>query len=362
MSSLHTTPLTAWHKAHGAVMASFAGWEMPLHYTTGVHKEHLYTRASAGLFDFSHMGEFLVYGKGAAEVLATIVTVNIDTLKPGRCRYGFMLNEAGGVKDDLIVYRLKENKFMLVVNAHTVKDDLATLQEAMPPAVNFEDISGQTAKIDLQGPLSFTALNAVLPGMWNRLPYFGFTEITFENSPLLVSRTGYTGELGVEIYVPWDKAQALWERIVADEHVTPVGLGARDTLRLEAGLPLYGSDLDARHTPAEAGFAAMLTSQAPYRGKEHAHGMAEKLIALTLAGNEPPAQGDSVFSSSGEKIGTITSSVFAPSLDTVIALAYVGVNEARQQSFTVSRNGGHVPAHLTTLPFYKKGTARAALM
>lgn len=362
MPPLHPTPLTAWHKAHGAAMTSFAGWEMPLHYTTGIHKEHLYTRASAGLFDFSHMGEFLVCGAGAKEALATIVTVNIDTLKPGRCRYGFMLNETGGVKDDLIVYHLEEDRFMLVVNAHTVKDDLAVLQEAMPPSVSFEDISGQTAKIDLQGPLSFTVLNEVLPGMWKRLPYFGFTEIAFEDSPLLVSRTGYTGELGVEMYVPWDKARALWERVIADERVTPVGLGARDTLRLEAGLPLYGADLDAGHTPAEAGFAAMLTSQALYQGKEHAHSITEKLIALTLSGHKAPARGDAVLSEAGEKIGAITSGVFAPSLDTVIALAYVGAEEARQQSFTVAQDGEHNPAQLATLPFYKKGTARAALM
>ena len=358
MSSLNTTPLTLWHKANNATMTTLAGWEMPLHYEAGIAAEHLHTRSSAGLFDFSHMGKFLVHGRGAASTLSKVIASNIHTLKTGRCRYGFLLNRDGGVKDDLILYRLADERFMLVVNAHTVKDDFLTLQESLDPAVNFEDISSSTAKIDLQGPLSFAVLESLLPNMWKRLPYFGLTTFEYEGCALIVSRTGYTGELGVEIYLPWDKAQSIWNLLKSDHRVKPVGLGARDTLRLEAGLPLYGQDLDQEHSPAEAGFTAVLTSEANYIGKEHAHTVKEKLVALVLDNQNVLAQGTAVLLTSGEHVGRITSCLFSPSLGQVIALAYVKAEFASQPEFRVEG----AKAKLTSLPFYKKGTARTALL
>lgn len=360
--SLLETPLAGWHRAHGAKMAEFAGWDMPIQYPDGILAEHLHTREKAGLFDICHMGEFLVEGSGAQEALAKAVTMNIATLKQGRCRYGFLLNERGGICDDLIVYRLGDNSFMLVVNAACRQSDLEAIKDRVGPGIHVQDISDTTAKIDLQGPLSFAVLEAILPGPWRRLPYFGFTrEERFEGTPLLVSRTGYTGELGVEIYCDWNKAQTLWESILKDERAKAVGLGARDTLRLEVGLPLNGQDLDEAHSPAEAGYGAMLTSQAPYIGKEGAHEIREKLIALTIPGRRSARHGDIVLLD-GKEVGVITSGSYGPSVGNAIAFAYIRAEHADAQAFTVRAARAELTANAAALPFYAKGTARTPLM
>lgn len=362
MSSLLETPLAPWHRAHGAKMAEFAGWNMPIQYPDGILAEHLHTREQAGLFDICHMGEFLVQGKGSANALAGAVTMNIATLKSGRCRYGFLLNEQGGICDDLIVYRLGEESFMLVVNAACRASDLKAIKERVGSGILVEDLSDSTAKIDLQGPLSFTVLEQILPGPWRRLPYFGFTrEENFENTPLMVSRTGYTGELGVEIYCAWDKVAQLWERLLTDQRVKAVGLGARDTLRLEVGLPLNGQDLDEHHTPAEAGYGGMLTSQASYVGKEGAHTVREKLTALLIPGRRSARHGDAVLLN-GKEVGVITSGSYGPSVGNAIALAYIGAEEAGAEAYTVRAARAELEARAVPLPFYTKGTARTPLM
>jgi aminomethyltransferase len=341
-------------------MAEFAGWDMPIQYPGGIIAEHLHTREKAGLFDICHMGEFLLEGKGAAEALAGAVTMNIATLKPGRCRYGFLLNEQGGVLDDLIVYRLAEESFMLVVNAACREGDLATLRSRVG-ALHIEDLSDATAKIDLQGPESFAVLEKVLPGPWRRLPYFGFTrEERFDDAPLLVSRTGYTGELGVELYCPSGKVEKLWTLLLGDERVKPVGLGARDTLRLEVGLPLNGQDLDQDHTPAEAGYGGMLTSQANYVGKEHAFTVREKLTALLIPGRRSARHGDAVLKD-GTQVGVVTSGSYGPSVGNAIALCYIAAEHAGSEEYTVQGAKAQLAAKAVALPFYPGGTARAAL-
>lgn len=362
MTSLLETPLTPWHRAHGAKMAEFAGWNMPIQYSDGILAEHLHTREKAGLFDICHMGEFLLEGQGAAEALARAVTMNIATLKPGRCRYGFLLNEQGGICDDLIVYRLAEDSFMLVVNAACRVSDLAALKERVGGGIHVEDVSDATAKIDLQGPQSFAVLEQAMPGPWRRLPYFGFTrEENFEGAPMLVSRTGYTGELGVEIYCRWDKAEHLWTTLLSDQRVKPVGLGARDTLRLEVGLPLNGQDLDERHSPAEAGYGGMLTSQADFIGKEGAHEVREKLTALLIPGRRSARHGDAVLLN-GEEVGVVTSGSYGPSVGNAVALAYIRAEDAGAQSYTVRAARAELEARAVPLPFYAKGTARTPLM
>ena len=343
-------------------MAPFAGWDMPIQYPSGIIAEHLHTRSQAGLFDICHMGEFLVEGKDAAAALARAVTVNLATLKPGRCRYGFLLNATGGVKDDLIVYRLAEERFMVVVNAACRQSDFQTIGERLAPSLLFEDISDATAKLDLQGPQSFAVLETILPGPWRRLPYFGFVEAEFAGGSLLISRTGYTGELGVELYCPWDKAEALWTLLLTDERVRPVGLGARDTLRLEVGLPLYGQDLDEEHTPAEAGYAAMLTSQADYVGKDQARAIANKLVALSIPGRRSARHGDVVVLPSGEPAGVVTSASFAPSLGNAVALAYIQAQHADAPEYVIRSARAELPASPTPLPFYLQGSARVALV
>ncbi|MDR2489148.1 MAG: glycine cleavage system aminomethyltransferase GcvT [Desulfovibrio sp.] len=361
MTSLLHTPLIDWHTSHGARMAEFAGWNMPIQYSAGIIAEHMHTREKVCLFDICHMGELLLDGKGAAEALARAVTVNIATLKPGRCRYGFLLNHEGGVIDDLIVYRLGEERFMIVVNAACRALDFTALRERLGSTFFLEDISDVTAKIDLQGPESFLALEKALPGYWRRLPYFGFSEeCSFDGSPLCVSRTGYTGELGVELYCPWDKAEALWELLLKDERVMPAGLGARDTLRLEIGLPLNGQDLDERHSPAEAGYTGMLTSHALYVGKDGAHAIREKLLPFVMPGRRSARHGDKVLLD-GREVGVITSGSFAPSMGCAVALAYVDADKAYAVEYLVRTPKADVPAKVVSLPFYQGGTARIAL-
>ena len=362
MTMLLETPLTGWHIAHGAKMAPFAGWNMPIQYPAGIIAEHTHTREKAGLFDICHMGEFILDGQGSSEALGRALTVNVGTLKPGRCRYGFLLNESGGIKDDLIVYRIADERFMLVVNAGCRASDFTAIKERVGAGPALEDVSDATAKLDLQGPRSFDVLDNVLPGNWRRLPYFGFTvEATFEGAPLLVSRTGYTGELGVEIYCPSDKAVKLWELLLSDERVRPVGLGARDTLRLEVGLPLNGQDLDEEHTPAEAGYAAMLTSQAAYVGKDASHTVRRKLTALIIPGRRSARHGDAVILN-GVEVGVITSGSFGPSVGNAIALAYIDAEKAGASAYLVRAAKAELKAEAVALPFYKNGTARSTLV
>ncbi|MFP4167444.1 MAG: glycine cleavage system aminomethyltransferase GcvT [Desulfonatronovibrionaceae bacterium] len=358
--NLNKTPLDSWHRENGAKMVPFAGWEMPVQYS-GIIEEHKQTRTRAALFDISHMGEFFLSGAGAAESLSRIVTHNLATLSPGKCRYGFMLNPSGGVLDDLIVYRLEKDRFMLVVNAACRDSDLEWISSNLAPGIKIEDRSMYTAKIDLQGPLSIEVLEEALPGQnWRELKYFNFWDTQWQGIPLKVSRTGYTGELGYEIYLPWERALEIWKALAASEKVKPAGLGARDTLRLEAGLLLYGQDLDTEHTPIEAGYSFMLKSEAEYIGKDALDEGKTRLVALNLPGRRAARPGSAVYYH-GEKVGTVTSGSFAPSLGHCIALAYVDVQAADNTRFTIPVAKSELEARKTDLPFYKQGTARMKL-
>ena len=357
MSELRT-PLTAWHEQHGAKMAPFAGWLMPIQYE-GILAEHVHTRTHAGLFDICHMGEFRV--EGSADVLATAVSHNLATLAVGRCRYGFLLNEQGGVLDDCIVYRLEEALWVIVVNAACAAGDFATLRARLPQSVRMEDISARIAKLDLQGPEAVDVLEAAIGKSLRHMPYFGFECVSWNGSPLWVSRTGYTGELGFELYVASDLALPLWELLLKDSRVKPIGLGARDTLRLEAGLPLYGQDLDSEHTPAEAGMGRMLTSEADYVGKAHAQDVREVLVPLTIEGRRAARHNDVLALPDGTEVGHITSGSFAPSLGHVVALAWVARAHAEATDFVVRAARSELAAKRCELPFYKEGTARKKL-
>lgn len=359
MSELLTTPLHLWHKNNGARMVPFAGWDMPVQYA-GILEEHKHTRTRASIFDISHMGEFLLDGPGATEALAAVVTHNLATLAPGKCRYGFLLNEKGGVLDDLIVYRLDTEKYMLVVNGACIDSDFDWIKKHVPAGLTLVNQSFDIAKIDLQGPESFEVLDRVMPGDWTSLGYFGFREVNFEGFKLMVSRTGYTGELGCEFYLPWDKAEVLWERLMADQAVRPAGLGARDTLRLEVGLPLYGQDLDTEHTPVEAGYGAMLKSEAEFIGKAGLAVVREKLVGLRIDGRRSARHYDEVFVN-GEKVGTVTSGSIAPSLGYCVAMAYVRADAAEALSFTVKGPKTTLEATRVDMPFYTAGTARRKL-
>ena len=361
MTLLRETPLSPWHRSKGARIASFAGWDMPIQYE-GIVAEHLHTRAAASVFDICHMGEFLVHGSGARQQLEQAVSHRLDDLVPGKCRYGFLLNPQGGILDDLIVYCLETDSYMLVVNAARASGDLATLSNRLSAPVAIEDVSSSTGKIDLQGPLSIDVLETLLRMDFRNLGYFSFHSLTVAGTKLLVSRTGYTGELGYEIYLSWDKTLALWEKLIADKRVRPAGLGSRDTLRLEAGLPLYGHELDEAHTPAEAGMDKLLTSLAQYVGREGALRVRERLIPLSIAGRRSARAGDIVALPDGRQVGRVTSGSFAPSLGNAIALAWVDKVHADADSFVVHAAKAELPAQKTRLPFHKQGTARKKLI
>lgn len=359
MTTLSQTPLHGWHVSRRAKMAPFAGWDMPIQYA-GIITEHMHTRGRASVFDICHMGEFILKGPGAKDALAKAVTHNLDTLKPARCRYGFLLNEQGGVIDDLIVYHVEEDHYMLVVNAACREGDYMAIASWLPSGLSFTDVSDEMGKIDIQGPASLDALERILPGPWRQMPYFGIVRAEFDGSPLIVSRTGYTGELGFELYLPLEKTPALWEACIADTDVEPAGLGARDTLRLEAGLLLYGQDLDTGHTPAEAGYGGMLTSTADYVGKARAMDIREVLTPLSIPGRRSARHNDEVFLN-GRKVGVVTSASFAPSLGNAVALAYIDKEFADAESYTIAAAKTELPATRVSLPFYAKGTARMKL-
>ncbi len=360
MSSLLKTPLYGWHNAHGAKMAAFAGWEMPIQYA-GIIAEHQQTRSSASIFDICHMGEFLLEGRDACTALSRIVTHNLATLAPGKCRYGFLLNRQGGILDDLIVYCLEQDRYMLVVNGACRASDFTWIQDALPAHVRLTDISDATAKIDLQGPKSIEVIEQAFEKNFRELGYFSFQHVSTHGQRVLVSRTGYTGELGYELYLPAVIALTLWEMLLQDTKVAPAGLGARDTLRLEAGLPLYGQDLDHLHTPTEAGYDMMLRSEAEYIGKNNAGTVRECLLALTIPGRRSARPGDMVMLADGTAAGVVTSGSYAPSLGYAIAFAYIKKELAQQTSYLIQGSRTTFTATKTDLPFYKNGTARMKL-
>lgn len=356
-----STPLTEWHREHGAKMAPFAGWDMPIQYT-GIIQEHEHTRTQASIFDICHMGEFVVSGNGATAALSKALTTNFSTLKVGRCRYGFLLNEQGGILDDLITYRLEEEKYLLVVNASCIDLDYQTLLQRFPAGIELKNISDQVGKIDLQGPASLEALAAVLPSDGQTIPYFGFREFTFDGEKAMISRTGYTGELGYEIYIPSGKALKMWKLLLTSPLIKPAGLGARDTLRLESGLPLNGQDLDPQHSPAEVGYTGMLTSEADYVGKAGSFEVRQVLTALTIPGRRSARHGHKALLPDGTEAGTVTSGSFAPSLGYAIAFAYIDKACAGQDKYIIQADRTQLEATRVELPFYKEGTARKKLV
>lgn len=358
--TLRTTPLTAWHREHGAKMASFAGFDMPIQYT-GILVEHSHTRTKASIFDISHMGEFLLKGPGAKLGLDPLVTQDLNTLAPGKCRYGFLPNEQGGVLDDLIIYCLAEDEYMLVINGACEEKDFAWIAAHLPAGLQFSNISAQTAKIDLQGPESLAVLESVLSASWRHLKYFNHELSKWQGSPMRVSRTGYTGELGYELYLPSEQALSLWESLSADERVQPVGLGARDTLRLECGYPLYGQDLDENHTPAEAGYGFLLNKTAEFIGKSGMGTLRHHLIPLTIEGRRSARHNDKLLDADGSPVGIITSGSFAPTLGHGIALAWVDAGHENKTDFLVEGARTNLPAKRGELPFFKNGTARKKL-
>jgi aminomethyltransferase len=363
--NLKNTVLSGEHVKLGARMVPFAGWNMPVQYKTGILTEHQHTRHFVSLFDICHMGEFRVFGPGAREALDRILARPVFDQSYGTCRYNFLLNENGGVIDDLIVYYMGEDDYFIVVNASRIDADAEQIRKNLPEGVTFVDLSPETAKLDLQGPLSGETICSATGLPAGELPkYFQWKWTEINGIRILLSRTGYTGELGFELYFPADKAVELWNYLLAMPEVKPAGLGARDTLRLEIGLSLYGHELREDITPAEAGFGAMLKlAEYPERqfiGREamEKQGVTRTLIAIAADGRRAAREEAEVFNLDGVRIGQVSSGGFSPSLGHAIALAYVDKPLAVGTEVLMAAGSATITGKVTDAPFYKSGTAR----
>jgi len=355
------TPLFAEHLALGARMAPFAGWDMPIQYTS-ILSEHDHTRRATSVFDICHMGEFEVDGPTALADLERLLTMPVASLAVGQCRYGYLLRDDGGVLDDLTCYRLGPERFWLVVNAGTRAQDAAWIREHLGAATRFVDRSDEIGKLDIQGPTARAATEQALGLRLPDLGYFRFAEITLLGVPCLLSRTGYTGEFGYELYCPAQTVNAFWTRLLAGGTIKPAGLGARDTLRLEMGYALYGHELTLARTPAGAARGRYIHSAKEFIGKPAV--MAELaqphqwLVGLRLASRRAARAGDLVLAQ-GQPVGTITSGSLAPSLGVAVALAYIDVALATPgQAVELQGRDAKLAATVVALPFYTAGTAR----
>ncbi len=368
MPEVPVLPLDAWHRAQGARMVPFAGYEMPIQYTGdrlshggGIVAEHEWTRSSASLFDVSHMGQLTLAGDNAAEELEKLLPGAITTLKPGKMRYSLLLNENGGVIDDLMVTNTGQH-IALVVNGARKWDDIAHLREHLPDELTLNHHDEQ-ALLALQGPKAVGALEALVPGS-GELTFMTAGYFDWDGIPLWVSRAGYTGEDGFEISVPADKAETLADALVADERVNPAGLGARDSLRLEAGLPLYGHDLDTETDPVSAGLLFALTKKRRETGGWMGHdkvapliagGAPTKRVGLTLEGRLPAREGSLVYAvgdGGGKQIGRVTSGGFSPTLGHPVAMAYIDTAHAEQGTqLEIEVRNKRLAATIAPMPF-----------
>ncbi|MFW6367183.1 MAG: glycine cleavage system aminomethyltransferase GcvT [bacterium] len=363
-SNLRVTPLNNSHRALHARLAPFAGWQMPIQYEKGILAEHRHTRARASLFDTCHMAEFRISGPNAATLLDSVFARGTADQKPGICRYNFLLSEQGTILDDLIVYRLADNEFFVVGNAGTRERDGATIRERVGNDLQVVDVSDQTGKLDLQGPESKAVLASLGLPKEEQPQRFRCKSVSLEGREILVSGTGYTGEAGFEIYLPAEDAEALWLRLLNCEAVKPAGLGARDTLRLEAGLPLYGHDLDDSVTPLEAGFDWVLRPrERRFVGCEVLNSTPSRhLIGFQLESRRAAREGDSIFSPDGIAIGTVTSGSFGPTVGVAIGLGYVegGTPPKTDAECLVGRSQKRsLPGRIAELPFYRSGASKS---
>lgn len=345
------TPLYGAHVRLKARMVDFHGWEMPIQYA-GIIEEHTAVRTRVGLFDLSHMGRVRIQGRDRRAFLQKILTINVDKVPEGKCRYTFYLTEKGTVIDDLILYAGGPDDF-LVVNASNRERDLEWMKSHLSGDVQIVDETLQTALIAVQGPRSVETVKAVLGIDPSAMGYYTFATL----GEYFISRTGYTGEDGFEIFVPAARAVAVWDKFI-DSHVAPIGLGARDTLRTEAAMPLYGNDLDDATTPLEAGLGFAVDLDKPeFIGQAalKASGPpARRLAGLVLESKRIARQGFEIFHE-GKKAGVVTSGTWSPVLERSIAMAYLPA--ALREIGTpveIDVRGRREKASVVKLPFYRR--------
>jgi aminomethyltransferase len=370
-----TLPLDSWHRGHGARMVEFAGYQMPIQYE-GIIAEHVWTRTSAGLFDVSHMGQLEISGDNAVAAIEAVLPIDLSTLKPGRQRYSLLLDDNGGVLDDLMVTNAAHH-FYLVVNGATKWDDIAHLREHLPDDVTLTHLADD-ALLALQGPEAAQALARLdlqpMNDGWPRtdeMTVMDAAPFAWNGVPLRVSRSGYTGEDGYEISAPADHSAGLADALCAQPEVKPIGLGARDSLRLEAGLPLYGHDMSPETSPVEAGLTFGINKRRKAEGgfpgadriqRELAEGTSRKWVGLALDGRMAAREGADLFAGS-TKVGTVTSGGFSPTLGHPIAMAYVDTaHAAHGTELEIEVRGKRLPARVVPTPFvphryHRKGAA-----
>ena len=355
--NLDKLPLDGWHRSKGGRMVPFAGYEMPVQYE-GIMAEHLWVRENAGLFDVSHMGQLLFHGPDVDRALEMLLPGDLLGLIDGRLRYSMLLAEDGGIIDDLMATRRGEH-FYLVVNGATKQGDIAEFEKRLPRTVALDHMKEQ-ALLALQGPKAAEVLNSLVPGV-DELSFMRAGLFHWDGKPLWISRSGYTGEDGFEISVAARDVEALADALAADDHVKPIGLGARDSLRLEAGLPLYGHDLDGATTPvmadlifaitkrrrAEGGFAGSLRIMA-----ELDNGPVQKRVGLIVEGRQPVREGALILDGEGNEVGRVTSGGHSPSLGKPIAMGYVATPLAEAgTALTLEQRGKLFQATVTPMPF-----------
>ncbi|EYT61225.1 glycine cleavage system aminomethyltransferase GcvT [Microbacterium sp. UCD-TDU] len=398
MSDPRYTPLRERHEALGASFTDFGGWQMPVRYTSDLAEHHA-VRQSAGIFDISHMAEFLVTGEAAADFLDYALAGRISAMPVGKAKYSLLLAEGGGIIDDVIAYRLAEDRYLVIANAGNrgfvdsafakrVRDFPSLVERDLPArapgeersfagflgdrGVDVEDVSDDYALIAVQGPkaeaiLAATADITDVSIPWSDQKYYAWASANYRGKPLLLARTGYTGEDGFELLVAADDAAALWDALLAagtPHGLVPAGLAARDTLRLEAGMPLYGHELSLDTQPSQAGLGrVVVTAKEHFVGKAALSAAAESteaaqapvLVGLVAEGKRAGRAGYAVVDEDGSVLGEITSGALSPTLGHPIAMAYVKPSSAEEGTAVfLDVRGTRIPATVTALPFYRR--------
>jgi len=351
------------HKELGARFTEFGGWEMPVRYTT-IKEEHMAVRQNAGVFDLSHMGEIRVKGKDAVEFLGYVLPSRVKSVKVGKAVYTPMLNENAGIVDDLIFYRIADDEYLLIVNASNVEKDFAHLAKHVGEReVELIDESAQWSLVAIQGPKAEDIVAKVAEDVNVReIPFFGFAFGKIAGMPVSIARTGYTGEDGFEILVEWDKGPELMKVLLEagkDEGVLPCGLGARDSLRLEAGFPLYGEDMDENTTPVEANLMRFIRmKKKSFLGKEALQKKIEedpllRRTGIVMLDRAIPRHGSKIYKGD-EEIGYVSSGTFGPAVGAGIAQVYIPYTLDKGTEIMVEIRGKLHPAKVVGLPIYRK--------
>ncbi|MET4106499.1 glycine cleavage system aminomethyltransferase GcvT [Hymenobacter sp. UYP22] len=358
--SLKTVPLNDVHQQLGAKMVPFAGYNMPVRYSSDLEEHHTVRRA-VGIFDVSHMGEFRVRGPQALPLIQRVTSNDASKLTPGKAQYSCLPNQQGGIVDDLLVYMLAEEDYLLVVNASNIDKDWNWIQQFNTDGADMQNVSDEMSLFAVQGPKATAALQSLTEADLSTIPYYSFVQGTFAGAPdVIISATGYTGAGGFELYVPNHYAQQVWEKVMEAGQpygLKPIGLGARDTLRLEMGYCLYGNDITDETSPLEAGlgwitkFTKDFTNSDSLKAQKEA-GVERKLVGFLMDGPGIPRSHYPLVNEAGEVIGEVTSGTQSPSLSKGVGLGYVQTELSKPGTqIFVQVRGKNLPATITKLPF-----------